>query len=277
MPRLLSLTIALLALAVVAGCTQPYKAARSVTETIEHLTDAPINIETRNGGVEIIAGSEDNRVTINATLRCVGNSQSEADDRVQHARLEFGRDTSRTLQIKPVFPGEPRSNDGCSIVVRVPDARDITIRASNGSIRVSDTAGNLAARSSNGTITVTEHDGPVDLHTSNGTVEAISVGAPATIDTSNGRIVLALRPDHVGTIDLDTSNGSVDVTVPAAIRGRITMNTSNGRVHVFDPTGAAIEQTIDRTRGQIVFTTDGPRSKVSTSNGSISVTIEDEE
>jgi hypothetical protein len=61
------------------------------------------------------------------------------------------------------------------------------------------------------------------------------------------------------------------------MQGRMTMNTSNGRVHVFDPTGAAVEQTIDRTRGEIVFTTDGPLSKISTSNGSIGVSIEVEE
>ena len=153
---LLPLTMLLL---FVAGCDEVWKskAKRSFTQSVGHLTDTGLDVKTHNGSVEVITLASATAVQIDVDFQCVGNTQEEADTRVEGATVLAERDDQQVLRITPQFPGGKRNGDGASFRITLPSANDVTIDTSNGSVTVDGTTGVLIADTSNGNIKVTGH------------------------------------------------------------------------------------------------------------------------
>lgn len=273
------------------ACSMYKQAQGPLNATAELKSGAAISVESRNGSVEIIADSSLTEVQIDATVRCTGDTQEEANARLAKASLDVGYDTAGTLTIKPVFPQGPRNNDGASIIVRLPVAEGATIKTSNGSVKVSKLGGKLSIQTSNARVSISDHNGPATVNTSNGAVEVIrlagsltvdtsngkvdasDVGGPVTIDTSNGSIRLALRPDQNGPLKLDTSNNSIVVTVGPTFAGHVKFDTSNGRVNIKDNSKRVRTQQLGKSEGTITVGEGGTQSVLDTSNGRIDFEI----
>ncbi|MDY7110488.1 MAG: DUF4097 family beta strand repeat-containing protein [Planctomycetota bacterium] len=311
MRRTLALALLLLFILSAQGCgwSMPYRAARPVTLTQEHLPGSALHVDTQNGSVGVLASSEYTDVTIEAKLTCGGGTQAEADRRLREARLDASRDTSRALCIRPIFPGGRRGGDGASIAVRLPDVGDVDVNTSNGRIEISGSRGEVIVDTSNGSIDLIDHNGPATIETSNGAVHAVHTTGPleidtsngrvlieshegmlridtsngavivtdqageTTIDTSNGSITLTLRPDATGPVDLDTSNSSISLTIGPAFAGPMTLRTSNASISIHDPTGVIRAQEIGKSRARLTIGGDGPESRLRTSNGRVSLTV----
>ena len=276
------------------GCSfySGHTAKAQLQQTAEHIVDSALMIDTRNGKVDVASDAVLTQVEIDATLVCGGDTQQEADQRIKSANFSVERDTNRTLVIKPSFPQPGHSSDGASFIVRLPGARNVTIKSSNGSVKVTGLAGDLNITTSNAGASVQDHSGPVVIDTSNGSVNVTSVkgslnakssnaGVNATgvagavdINTSNGGIDLKLAGDQSGPLRLDTSNGGIRATVGAAFRGVVKMDTSNGRVKVTDHAGVITNQSIDGSDGTITIGQGGETTFIDTSNGSIEIIIE---
>jgi DUF4097 and DUF4098 domain-containing protein YvlB len=256
------------------GCYHNWASSTTtMNQNVAHISGAPINVDTRNGRIEVIASDDVSEVTIEARIKCVGRTQAEADDRLARTTIEVGRDTDRTLRIRPVFADGPRGSDGASFLVRLPDAEGITLDTSNGSIVVRGTSGKLLADTSNGAIDVESHRGPINIDTSNGSIEILDGHAPIVADTSNGSITVSLADDQEGPVRLDTSNGRIRMTVGPAFAGRVTMSTSNGAVKVRDEHGRISSSDLSRSGGRIVVGEGTHDSRRDTSNGTIELTI----
>ena len=273
------------------ACNMQKQAQGPASATAELKAGASVVVESRNGSVEIVGDESVSEVRVNSTIRCVGDTQEQAEARLAKASLDVAYDTSGVLTIKPVFPDGPQHNDGANITVRLPSADSVTVKTSNGPVRISKLAGTLYVDTSNGRITVLDHNGsavietsnaPVEVHrlagslnaeTSNGRVEALDVGGPVTIDTSNGPILVSLGRDQVGPLKLDTSNGSITVKVGPAFAGNVQFDTSNGRVTVKDASSRIRNQQIVKNKGSITVGEGGANSIVDTSNGSINFEI----
>lgn len=293
MRRLFALASLLVLVFAVQGCgwSSPFKASTTVTQTVDHLPGSALKVETLNGRVDVLVSEATEHVVIDARLRCGGSTQVEADQRLPQARLDVSRDTARTLWIKPVFPGGRRNGDSASISVKLPDVDGVTIKTSNGAVFVRDTAGKLVVDTSNGAISVTDHDGNAlidtsngsirvtrlrgDLvaDTSNGSVDVDELAGSARVDTSNGPIIFSLIPDQAGPIELDTSNGSISLTIGPAFSGAMTLRTSNGSISIHDPTGVIRSQEIGKNRAKLTIGEGGSSSRLSTSNGRITLTV----
>jgi hypothetical protein len=274
------------------ACNIGYKQAQApMHATAELKAGASVSVESRNGKVQIIGDDSVSEVQVNATIRCSGKTQQEADARLAKASLDVAYDTSGMLTIRPVFPDGPLNNDGASITVRLPTAQGVNVKTSNGPVTVCKLAGQLNIQTSNGRVSVNDHDGPAVINTSNspvevqqlsgsltvdtsnGRVDAINVGGPVTIDTSNSPIRLALRADQSGPLKLDTSNSSVAVSVGQAFTGSVKFDTSNGRVTVKDPAKRIRTQQLGKKDGNIVVGDGGANSVIDTSNGGIEFEI----
>jgi hypothetical protein len=311
MRRILALTSLLVLILAAQGCgwSSPFRAKKDIARTVDHVPASALHVDTHNGSVEIVASPEYGDVAIKAKLTCGGTTQAEADQRLQQARVDASRDTSRTLWIKPVFPGGRRGGDGASISVQLPQSGDVSVDTSNGSVEISGTTGQVVVDTSNGSVDLLHHDGPATIETSNGSVHALhttgsleidtsngrvlveshggalridtSNGAvvvtdqagETTIDTSNGSITLTLRPDATGPVVLDTSNSSISLTIGPAFAGSMTVRTSNGSISIHDPVGTVRTREIGKSRAEFIIGADGPPSRLITSNGRISLTV----
>lgn len=277
------------------GCVMwtNHTATSKVHEVHPHLAGAPLVVDTHNGSIEIIADASVADVEIDATLRCGGATQAEADEHLTQAVVSIVRDSSRRLTIRAILPEDDRGRHGASFVIRLPDADGVTATTSNGRIAVTGLAGKLTAETSNGSVVIADHDGPVRIDTSNGSVSAqriagaltvdtsnggvtaTDVGGPVKIDTSNGSIAMKLNPEHNGPLHLDSSNGSISATVGTKFAGVIRLDTSNGSITVKDPAGRISSQVIDKSSGQLTIGDGGESSIIDTSNGRIELVIAD--
>jgi len=309
MRRLLLIAPLSVIMLVLAGCHCGSRATRTVTQTLDHAPGSAVRVDTHNGAVEVVASRDYSDVTIEAKLTCGGATQAEAEQRVQQARLDASRDTSRTLWIKPVFPGSRRSGDGASFSVRLPNAGDVMIETSNGRVEVSGTRGRVVIDTSNGAVDLIDHQGEAVIDTSNGAVHAVhttgsveietsngrvlveshegtlwidtSNGAvtvtdqagETTIDTSNGSITLTLRPDAGGPVQLDSSNSSISLTIGPTFAGAMTLRTSNGSISIHDLAGTIRSQDVGKNHAKLTIGEGGSSSRLSTSNGRIVLTV----
>jgi hypothetical protein len=258
-----------------------------------HIAGSPLVVDTRNGSIDIVADSTVSDVQIDATLRCGGDSQAEADDHLSKAIVSIVRDSSNTLTVKAILPEDDRGRHGASFVIRLPDASGVNANTSNGRITVAGLGGELIADTSNGSVKVTNHDGPVHIDTSNGGVSAQAIAGDLTVDTSNGSvdvsqikgkvrietsngsISMKLDPAQTGPIHLDTSNGSIVASVGPAFAGVVKLDTSNGGISVRDTKGVIRSQTVDKSSGMLTLGSGGETSIIDTSNGRIEFIIAD--
>ncbi|MCP3905898.1 MAG: DUF4097 domain-containing protein [Planctomycetes bacterium] len=275
--RTLLIAAAVTALLALPACNQimnSHRASRSIDQSVEHIATSSLIVDTVNGSVEVDVSPRHDEVIVHARLTCGGQTGAEAEQRVAEATVEIKRDTSRTLTIKPIFPGGTSKGDGASFVVMLPAADGVSIDASNGSVGVTGTTGELVVDTSNGPVTVRGHDGTVRVDTSNGPVMIADATGPVTVDTSNGAIDVSLTPGNAGPLRADTSNGSIRATVGHAFTGRMTLDTSNAHVTIRDDAKRIVERTGDRDHSEIVVGEQGPPSRLDTSNGGITLVVE---
>ena len=264
MHRLATLGIATLLLS---GCIASHHTAeRDVSITAEHSTDSAINVESRNGRIEIVIAPEQAEVVVEATIRCAGDTPEEARERAEASFVEVSRDTSHTLHVTAVFDGGARNNDGASLLIRLPDAAGVHASTGNGSVTIAGTSGSLVATTSNGRITITDHAGPVDCETSNGAVTIRGADGRVKADTSNGAIVVELSDASTGPVDLQTSNGRVEFIAGSAFGGTLSLETSNGRLKLHDHGNRVESYQLERRSGQVIFTRPGEASRIDSSN-----------
>ncbi len=280
----------LILLAPFLGCTALHRAQTTFELTAEHVADAPIFVESSNGGVEVRVEPSLAHIEVTGTVTATAPAQDEAQARLDEIEVVAVRRDDGTLDVHAHFPEGRRSSEGCSFVVRTPSARGVTIRTSNGRITLDGTAGSADVKTSNGTVTVRGHRGDarigtsngavtvedaagaVDVDTSNGSIHVDSVPGPAVVRTSNGRIEFTAGPDYAEALDLRTSNGSITVRLPGSPRARLETSTSNGSVVVTDD-GGACQVDGSRTSKTVVVGGGAAPSSIRTSNGSIRILV----
>lgn len=274
------------------GCASAHRASEERMTSTDHVAGAPIAVHTRNGAVEILGDPQTDGVQIVAKITCAGETQEEAEQRLGQATLNIERSADNTLTISPEFPGGPRSNDGASFTIRLPDADGVDVGTSNGRVQISGLRGQATLNTSNGGVTIENHDGTVDIATSNGrinidgltgdlkavtsngSVDISQLAGSAQVDSSNGAITIALAPDHAGPVDVRTSNGTIRAKVGRGFAGKVKFDTSNGSIRIADAAGRVTSQNIAKTSGEATIGPGGATSVLDTSNGSIEFEIQ---
>jgi len=252
----------------------------SVTLNAAATGAAQLEVRSTNGRIEVRRDPSLETVEVEAEIRCVGETQEEADERLAAARLLATQGDDGTVRVHVELPpmrgGRARHpSDGARISVRTAMAGAVDLETSNGAIVVEGMTGSLRAETGNGAITIEGHDGPVRLSTSNGAIRARRIGLPAELDTSNGRIEAEFVAGAKGSVSARTSNGAVELVLPADWSGTVAARTSNGRI-TMEGGSRATSTEVGRSRGTMVIgpaTEAAARAEVDTSNGAVRVRV----
>lgn len=297
MRRNLSLSLGLMLFASLGACSIDFgQTVRSkvtrLTQSIKHVSNAPVEIRTRNGSVEITVDQSLDAVSIEAKIVCGGKTTAEAEERVAQASLTVIRQADQTLLIAPSFPGGPQNGDSASIWVKLPDARgveihtsnarvsssgltgEIVIDTSNGAVELADHHGKATIETSNGGVIVKRLGGDLQVDTSNGSIDVIDLAGTANLDTSNASVFVSLAPGQTGPIIAESSNGPITVKVGPAFVGTVTMDTSNGPIIVNDPAGVITSRRMKKSEGTLIVGEGGAASRLDTSNAAIKFIIQ---
>lgn len=281
---------ALLAFLVAAtGCgLGGHRATRTVSQTAAHVAGSTIDVETRNGRITIHRDSTLGEVQIEATIVGSDATPEGAEARAASITVAVERGEDGTLSVRPVFPDQPRTSEGCSFVIRIPDTGAVFAKTSNGGVSLVGLGGVATLLTSNGAIEVEDHQGSVDAQTSNGRIVCTGVAGAVKASTSNGRIELA---EVSGGISAETSNGSIRAEQAEGTAEPVGLKTSNGSVWVALPASASGSYQIDTSNGSIsvegnrtagqkggknsrtIALGEGPGGVIRTSNGSVTVVL----
>ena len=227
------------------------KVGATKVETVELPFEAPVSldVDASNGAVTVQGVEGLETVSITMTLRSRGDTQEEAEDRVDrivvHAEQDGNRITARYLASEQ--EADVRRFSGVDFDLLVPIDTRVEVDTSNGAIVIEDIVGTIHLDTSNGAIDVYDSSGLVNADTSNGRIEVVRFTGELRLDTSNGEMWLE---QVAGIVDVETSNGSVHYTgMPAPGSNRI--RTSNGSITVRVPLDASILFNAGTSSGKI--------------------------
>ena len=190
-------------------------------------SDRPLEIQAANGSFEI-KGEEIEGAFVD--LR--SEEGMPADKRENPDRyLEMTEGEKTVLRLIPDWErGEDRV-----VRVHLPSGEqwNVSIRTSNGSIRVENLSGYFDASSSNGRIRLENVSGSFHGTCANGSVEGKNVVGKTDITTSNGRITL--RESRLSEGSLQSGNGKINVQLKPEGSGSLSVLSGNGKVRLAVP------------------------------------------
>lgn len=213
------------------------------------LASGPVTANTSNGSIRV-TGERRSDVLVRAQVVTYGRTAERARELARAITIN----QSGTLRADG-----PRSEnrEGWHVAFRIqaPQATDLDLTSSNGSLAITDVRGRLKLRTSNGSVNLVNAAGDVAADTSNGSVNVTLAGTKwdgegLDVSTSNGSVRLTMPDNYNARLVAGTSNGSINVGFPITVSGNI-----GGRRH-----------DIDTTIGS-----GGPALRLRTSNGSIRV------
>jgi hypothetical protein len=208
-----------------------------------------LTIDARpNGSIEVI-GSPRADILVRARVSANGRTDAAAQQiasavQVRAVPGEVSADGPRNL--------EDRQGWSVSYQVLVPMQTWLSLRSTNGALRISDVDGEIDFQTTNGAVSLANLSGQIKGRTTNGSVNVVLDG-----------------PTWTGPgMDVETTNGAVKVSVPDGYSARIQASTVNGRTRVDFP--VTMQGRLDRGL-DITLGSGGPTIKVTTRNGGVHV------
>lgn len=122
------------------------------------------------------------------------------------------------------------TRDGSISVERI-DGR-LELRTDDGSVRVSEAAGDLVAVTRDGSITLERVAGRIDARTGDGGIRVSGAPQSLLLETRDGSVVVRAEPDTVmrDNWSVRTGDGSVVVELPEGFNAEIDAETHDGSV-----------------------------------------------
>jgi hypothetical protein len=164
----------------------------------------------QNGGVTI-KGWTRGDVLVRARVEASGDTQSAADIMASRVLVDGSGG-----QVHATGP-ESENNSWWSVgyEIFVPQLSDVTVKANNGGVTISDVSGQIHFDAVNGGVHLKRVMGDITGGTVNGGIQVEMAGA-----TWQGR-----------QMELKTSNGGVTLSMPSAFSAHIQAETGMGRIH----------------------------------------------
>lgn len=276
-------------------------------ESFEHIPGGLIEIDWASGDIDLVA-DEGAGVRIVAVGWKVDEPLDVEDwiDDVRFERLDdrlllsYQADalfsfTSVSLQVR--YPADARLRvNAANGDVMVDGGAELSADTANGGLTVRDVTGGVHLDSSNGDLEVSAgadaSPGPIHCESSNGGITIDLAGdhdGEVICDTANGGVILRVGGAQLGDVELDSSNGSLRLEF-GTLSGDVTADSGNGSIDVLFavmppeldlladcsvggletnlPGARVIEETVG---GVIERAGEGPRMRLSSSNGAIAV------
>lgn len=273
------------------GCSSWAKYELQVELSAPLAPGSKLIAQTGNGSIQL-EGTQAGQCQLLATIRTHASSEERARELCEQiqVRLEPTADGLKTVIDKPKISGNEGYGFSVSFEGTIPTETNLTLLASDGSVKAAHIQGMIDAKTSDGSVTVEDVTGDIklktsdgsiqgerieagtmDLHTSDGSIKLSDVQAESCLArTSDGQIqVTDVRAE---TLELRTSDGSIRGT--AVTTPRLTCHTSDGSINVecTPETPGDLNASLTTSDGSITFVAPPNLSAVidaSTSDGSI--------
>lgn len=176
--------------------------AQDLRETT--ISAGDVNVDSKNGRITVI-GETRNDVLVRACVRSWAGTKEEAQAKVDSVFVETSSVITADVPEK--------SYTSVSWEIRVPNATNLDLSASNGRITISDVNGQIRFKTNNGRVTLSRLGGDVEG------------------ETRNGRVTVKLSGDYWqgGGLNVKTRNGRIGVYVPERYAADFAVGTNNGR------------------------------------------------
>lgn len=208
---------------------------------------ADLNLTTFDGAIEV-RGWDRNEVTVEIERRA---QDKDATDRIQviaeqkgnaitvdvrysgsSSYIGIGTFTSPTARLIVNAPRRvnvnARSGDGSILVDRI-DGR-LELKTADGTVRATETAGELIVESGDGSIQIEDVTGKVEARTDDGTVRVSGIPSALRVRSGDGSIVLRIRRGAAMTEDwvITTSEGSIVAELPEGFSALVDAEPGSG-------------------------------------------------
>jgi DUF4097 and DUF4098 domain-containing protein YvlB len=207
-----------------------------------------INVDGRANGSVTVRGWNRADIFIRYQIQTWARTDLEAKELTDQVQVEINGTNIRSTG--PSTQG--RRGWAVSYEIFAPQRSDLSLRSTNGSVRVDDVRGRIEFDTTNGSVRLTRLAGSVRGTTTNGSLHVELDGQ---------------RWDGEG-VDVRTTNGSVRVFVPANYSARLETRTVNGCLNFDFP--VTVQGKIDRELNTDLGS-GGPPIRVQTTNGGVSI------
>src|SRR5215475_7507572 len=179
-----------------------------------------------NGGVTV-KGWDRNEIFVRAKIQTQASTEAEAQALSGQIRIETGGGN--------IHAEGPETRDrqswSVSYEVSVPQSSNLSLKAHNGGIGVSDVRGRIEFNTTNGGVTLRRLAGDVKGETTNGGLSIELSGAGwdgegMDVRTSNGGVVLSIPDNYSARLETGTVNGGLKTDYPITVNGEIKRELS---------------------------------------------------
>lgn len=220
-----------------------------------------------------IEGSQASQIQVDYAKQVFGKNiaQGEAQRVMDEMSINFEEQNNevyiKTSMGKNLNRGINISKRLIALNVKVPIDMKIMIDSDNGAIKIQNVAGDI------------------DIESDNAAVELIDVSGNIKIDSDNGAI--RLTSPSTGNLSLESDNGLIDVSLSKLAGDSYNIRTDNGMIHLTLSQDIAVDLEVTVNNGKVessfplerkgyIYTGSlggggGPRIRISTDNGMISI------
>jgi len=186
-------------------------------------TAGRLDVDGRHNGSISVKGWKQSGILVRAKVQTRAHTEAEARSLGSQVRIDFA--PGRVRAEGPSTRG--REHWDVSYEIFVPHGSDLSLRAHNGGIAISDVRGQIDFDTVNGGVSLTRLAGNVRGRTVNGGL-SINLegnrwdGAGLDAETTNGGVSMVLPDGYSARLETGTVNGGMQVDFPVTIQGRIS-------------------------------------------------------
>jgi DUF4097 and DUF4098 domain-containing protein YvlB len=212
----------------------PFARAEQWSKTFTITGKPDLRVETSDANIRVDTWDQNN---IEAQVTAEGWKIGEGGVKV------LGHQTGDSVELEVRLPHNVcivcvhTASHRVDVEIHVPREGSVSLRTSDGSIRLSNLKGNMDLQSSDGDQDIDSVDGSLRAHASDGHIKA--AGRFDSLQLSSGDGLLEARALAGSTIrsnwDLHTGDGSVTLRLPEAFAADVDLHTGDGHISLEMP------------------------------------------
>jgi len=190
-------------------------------------TGGTITVDGKKNGGVTVRGWDRNEISVRAKIQTWANTDAEAQALAGQVRVE-----TNGANIHATGPETAdRQGWAVSFEVSVPLNSNLSLKAHNGGIGVSDVRGQIEFNTTNGGVSLKRLAGVVKGETRNGGLSIELAGAGwdgqgMDVRTSNGGVSLSIPENYSAHLETGTVNGGLRSDYPITVQGEIKRELS---------------------------------------------------
>jgi len=198
-----------------------------IKEQMIAATGGTITVDGRTNGGVTVKGWNRNEIFVRAKIQTQAYTEAEAQALAGQVRIE----TSGANIYAEGPETRNRQSWSVSYEVTVPNNSNLSLKAHNGGIGVSDVRGKIEFDTTNGGVTLRRLAGDVRGRTTNGglTIDLIGGGWDGEgmdVKTTNGGVTLFIPDAYSARLETGTVNGGLNNDYPITVQGEIKRELS---------------------------------------------------